>query len=109
MNRMACEARLGGKGNRATPKPDSAPSARRHDTSDILRQHWQGVPSEEIGANLERQRTAEEVDAAVEKEGATLEGNAVDRIIQRAEAGKVAAVEWLEKRGFINMPCNRSQ
>ncbi|MDE0204537.1 MAG: hypothetical protein OXP66_00700 [Candidatus Tectomicrobia bacterium] len=34
----------------------------------ILRQHWQGVPSAEIGAKLERQRTAEEVDAAVEKE-----------------------------------------
>jgi len=77
--------------------------------SDILRQHWQGVPSEEIGANLEHQRTAEEVDAAVEKEGAALEGNAFDRIIQRAEQGEVAAVEWLEKRGFINMPWKRSE
>ena len=76
--------------------------------SDILRQHWQGVPSEEIGAKLERQRTAEEVDAAVKREGAALEGNAFDRIIQRAEQGEVAAVEWLEKRGFINMPWKRT-
>ena len=77
--------------------------------SDILRQHWQGVPSAEIGANMERQRTAEEVDAAVEREGAALEGNAFDRIIQRAEQGEVAAAEWLEKRGFINMPWKRTE
>ena len=77
--------------------------------SDILRQHWQGVPSEEIGTGLDRQRTAEEVDAAVEKERAALEDNALTRIIQRAEAGEVAAVEWLEKRGFIGMPWKRSE
>lgn len=33
--------------------------------SSILRQHWQGVPSEEIGANLECLFTAEEVDPAL--------------------------------------------
>ena len=77
--------------------------------SAILRQHWQGVPSEEIAAGQEHQRTAEEVDAAVEKERAALEDNALDRIIKRAEAGEVAAVEWLEKRGFIGMPWKRSE
>ena len=39
---------------------------------------------------------------------AELEDNALTRIIQRAEQGEVAAVEWLEKRGFINMPWQRS-
>ena len=33
----------------------------------------------------------------------------LDRLIQRAEAGEVAAVEWLEKRGFIGMPWKRTQ
>ena len=64
--------------------------------SAILRQHWQRVPSEEIGANLERQRTAEEVDTVVAEERAELEDNALNRIIQRAGQGEVAAVEWLE-------------
>ena len=77
--------------------------------SAILRQHWQGVPSKEIAASLERQRTAEEVDAAVEQERTALEDNALDRVIQRAEQGEVAAVEWLEKRGFIDMPGKRSE
>ena len=60
----------------------------------ILRQHWQGVPSEEIGASLDRQRTAEEVDSEVAREQAKLEDNALTRIIQRAEQGEVATVEW---------------
>lgn len=59
----------------------------------ILRQHWQGVPSEEIGASLDRQCTAEEVDSEVAREQAKLEDNALTRIIQRAEQGEVAAVE----------------
>ena len=62
--------------------------------SAILRQHWQGVPSEEIGASLDRQRTAEEVDSEVAREQAKLEDNALTRIIQRAEQGEVATVEW---------------
>ena len=77
--------------------------------SDMLRQHWQGVPSEEIGANLAPQRTAEEVDDAVEKVRTALQDNALDRIIEQAEQGDVAAVEWLERRGFIGMPWKRSQ
>ena len=77
--------------------------------SAILRQHWQGVPSEDIGANLAPQRTAEEVDDAVEKERTALEDNALDRIIEQAEQGEVAAVEWLERRGFIGMPWKRSE
>lgn len=75
----------------------------------ILRQHWQGVPSEEIAANLDRQCPAEEVDGEVAREQAELEDNALARIIQRAEQGEVATVEWLEKRGFIDMPWKRSQ
>ena len=77
--------------------------------SAILRQHWQGVPSEEIAAHLEHQRTAEEVDGEVAREQAELEDNALARVIQRAEQGEVATVEWLEKRGFIGMPWKRSQ
>ena len=77
--------------------------------SDKLRQHWQRVPSEDIGASLAPQRTAAEVDAAVEKEHAALEDNALGRIIEQAEQGEVAAVEWLERRGFIGMPWKRSQ
>ena len=76
--------------------------------SDILRQHWQGVSSEEIAAGQER-HTTEDVEDAVEKERAALEDSALDRIMQRAEAGEVASVEWLEKRGFINMPYKRSE
>jgi len=78
------------------------------DVSEILRQHWQGVPSAEIAAGQERRRAAEEVDAAVEKERAALEDNALGRIIQRAEQGEVAAVEWLEKHGFMGKPWKRS-
>lgn len=77
--------------------------------SSMLRQHWQGVSSEEIGAHLERQCTAEEVDGEIAREQAELEDNALTRIIQRAEQGEVAAVEWLEKRGFHGMPWKRSQ
>ena len=77
--------------------------------SAILRQHWQGVPSEEIAVNLDRQRTAEEVAGEVAREQGQLQDNALARIIQHAEQGEVAAVEWLEKRGFISMPWKRSQ
>ena len=47
---------------------------------------------EDIGASLAPRRTAEEVDGAVEKERAALEDNALDRIIEQAEQGEVAAV-----------------
>ena len=77
--------------------------------SAILRQHWQGVLSKDIGASLSPQRTAAEVDDAVEKEPAALEDNALDRIIEQAERGEVAAVQWLERRGFIGMPWKRSE
>ena len=77
--------------------------------SAILRQHWQGVPSEDIGASMAPQRTAAEVDDAVEKERTALEDNALDRIIEQAEQGEVAAVQWLERRGFIGMPWKRSE
>ena len=77
--------------------------------STILRQHWQGVPSEGIGANMAPPCTAEEVDAAVEKERAALEDNALDRIIEQAEQGEIRAIEWLERRGFIGMPWKRSE
>lgn len=43
------------------------------------------------------------------REQAELEDNALARIIQRAEQGEVATVEWLEKRGFHGMPWKRSQ
>ena len=58
--------------------------------SDILRQHWQGVPSAEIGANMERQRTAEEVDGEVARGRADLEDKRLTRIIVRFEQGEVA-------------------
>lgn len=77
--------------------------------SAILRQHWQGVPSEDIGASMAPQRTAKDVNDAVEKQRAALEDNALDRIIQQAEQGEVAAVEWLERRGFIGMPWKRTE
>ena len=77
--------------------------------SAILRQHWQGVPSEEIAANLDRQCPAAEVGGEVAREQAQLEDNALARTIRRAEQGEVAAVEWLEKRGFIDMPSKRSE
>ena len=77
--------------------------------SDMLRQHWQGVPSEDIGANLAPQRKAKEVNDAVEKERAALEDNALDRIIEQAEQGEIRAIEWLERRGFIGMPWKRSE
>ena len=49
------------------------------------------------------------MDSEIAKEREKLEGNALTRIIQRAEQGEVAAVEWLEKRGFIGMPWKRSE
>ena len=47
---------------------------------------------------------AEGVDGEVARERAV-----PARISQRAEQSDVAAVEWLEKRGFIGMPWKRSQ
>ena len=77
--------------------------------SDILLRHWRGVSSEEIAAALERRVTAEEVDVEVAREKAKLEAGAFDSIVRLAEQGDVAAVQWLEGRGFIDMPWKRSE
>ena len=60
--------------------------------SAILRRHWQGVSPEEFGANLECERTAEEVGGEVAREPAELEDKMLTRIILRVEQGEVAAV-----------------
>ena len=69
-----------------------------------LKQHWRGVPSEEIGSAMREPQAAAQVDATISKELKAIEDGALDGIIRRAKAGEVAAVEWLEGRGLIRLP-----
>ena len=70
----------------------------------VVKQHWRGVPSEEIGSAMREPQAAAQVDATISKELKAIEDGALDGIIRRAKDGEVAAVEWLEGRGLIRLP-----
>ena len=70
----------------------------------LLKQHWRGVPSEEIGPVMQIPLTVEQFDLNIESELKRIEDGALDGVIKRAKDGEVAAVEWLEARGLIRMP-----
>ena len=68
-----------------------------------LKQWWRGISAEEIGAKMQKPRTAEEVKQAIEWEIKKLEEGVFDGVIKRAISGDIAAIEWLEKRGYISL------
>ena len=70
----------------------------------VVKQHWRGVPSEEIGSDMKVRQSAEQVAATISKELRDIEDGALDGIIKRAKDGEVAAVEWLEDRRLITLP-----
>ena len=70
----------------------------------VLREHWRGTSSERLGTVLAEPKTAELIDEMIAKELGRIEDGALGRIAERAMEGDVAAVEWLESRGLINMP-----
>ena len=68
-----------------------------------LLKYWMGMSKEEITAEWNPELRAavdDDIADAREKVGRV----AFERIVERAESGEVAAVEWLEKRDFIRMP-----
>ena len=70
----------------------------------VLKQHWRGTSSEGLGTVLAEPKTAEQIDEMIAKERDRIADDALDSIAKRAMEGDVAAVEWLESRGLINMP-----
>ena len=63
--------------------------------------HWLGMPEEEITANWDRDER-ERFQEIMENEQQRTVTNILDGIQKRAQDGDVAAVEWLEQRGFLD-------
>ena len=66
-----------------------------------LKHHWAGMSPAEIGASWKQPREAEDVNRSIEKNLAEVEAAIVEGVVRRAADGDLAAVEWLEARGFI--------
>ena len=74
-------------------------------TSWILREHWRGTSSENIGAMIREKKTAGQIDKMIALELSGIADDALNAIATNATKGDVAAVEWLESRGLINLYC----
>ena len=74
-----------------------------------LREYWNGVSPDEIGASMPTKHTAEQVEAMIEKERKAIQEDALNGIVKRAKDGDVAAVDWLEAWGLITIPVSRGE
>ena len=70
-------------------------------TSYALKEHWRGASAQAIGESMQITESAEEVEKTIEAASKKLRAEIIDGIIKRAQGGDLAAVEWLEARGFI--------
>lgn len=73
-------------------------------TYKILRQHWRGISSKDIGNGFQTPFTAEEIDETIANQRDKFEAAILRGIIKRARTGEIAAVVWLEERGFVKFP-----
>ena len=68
-----------------------------------LVRHWRGRTLELIAQDYEDPTTVKEVDEIISRERKRIEDAALRNIVKRAKDGDVAAVDWLESRGCINL------
>ena len=74
----------------------------------LLKQHWRGVPAEEIRVRDDRPGGQPlNVEREIAKQLKSLEDGVLDSIIKRASGGELDAVAWLEVRGLICLPDKR--
>ena len=66
-----------------------------------LVRHWLGISKEDITKNWEQDRR-DQYDEIMANERMRVETAITDGIQTRAENGELDAVEWLEKRGFLD-------